>query len=98
MTKKQSGYFLEHLCTNLPLSNGIKIVFVLQRFHDEIGRTNSDVQKRDEQTDRQTNRQADKKLNVFWPPPRRVKTEPHQTWHGDGGTQARSYTSKTFGV
>jgi len=40
---------------NLPLSNGIKIVSVLQRLHGEIGRTISDVQKRYEQTDRQTN-------------------------------------------
>ena len=40
-----------------PLSNGIKIVSVLQRLHGEIGRTKSEVQKRDEQTDRQTNRQ-----------------------------------------
>ena len=40
--------------TNLPLSNGIKIVSVLQRLHGEIGRTNSDVQKRDGQTNRQT--------------------------------------------
>jgi len=40
--------------TNLPLSNGIKIVSVLQRLHGEIGRTISDVQKRDGQTDRQT--------------------------------------------
>ena len=50
--------------TNLPLSNGIKIVSVLQRLHGEIGRTISDVQKRDEQTDKQRNRQT-KKLNVF---------------------------------
>jgi len=45
-----------------PLSNGIKIVSVLQRLHGEIGRTISDVQKRDEQTDRQTDKQT-KKLN-----------------------------------
>ena len=47
---------VEHGCTttNLPLSNGIKIVSVLQRHHAEIGRTISYVQKRDEQTDRQT--------------------------------------------
>jgi len=34
---------VEHGCTttNLPLSNGIKIVSVLQRLHGEIGRTNS---------------------------------------------------------
>jgi len=44
--------------TNLPLSNGIKIVSVglLQCLHGEIGRTVSDVQKRDEQTDRQTDK------------------------------------------
>jgi len=54
---------VEHGCTttNLPLSNGIKIVSVLQRLHGEIGRTVSDVQKRGGQTDKQT----DKKLNVF---------------------------------
>jgi len=41
---------VEHGCTttNLPLSNDIKIVSVLQRLHGEIGRTISDVQKRDE--------------------------------------------------
>jgi len=38
--------------TNLPLSNGIKIISVLQCLHGEIGRTNSDVQKRDGQTKR----------------------------------------------
>jgi len=46
--------------TNLPSPNGIKIVSVLQRLHGEIGRTNSDVQKRDAQTNKQTNRQTDK--------------------------------------
>jgi len=45
---------------NLPLSNGIKIVSVLQRLHGEIGRTLPDVQKRDKQTD--------KKLNIFGRP------------------------------
>ena len=44
-----------------PTSDVIKIVSLLQRLHGEIGRTNLDVQKRDGQTDRQT----DKKLNVF---------------------------------
>jgi len=84
----------EHGCTttNLPLSNGIKIVSVLQCLHGEIGRTISDVQKRDGQTDRQT----DKKTQRFWPPRRRVKSEPHQTWHGDRGPRARSCTSKNF--
>ena len=28
---------------------------------------------------------AGKKLNVFWPPRRRVKSEPNQTWHADRG-------------
>jgi len=36
-------------------SNGIKIVSVLQRLHGEIVRTNSDVQQRDGQTDKQKN-------------------------------------------
>ena len=81
---------VEHGCTttNLPLSNGIKIVSVLQRLHGEIGRTNSDVQKRDGQTDKKTQR--------FWPPQRRVKSEPHQTWHGDRGPRTRSCTLKTL--
>jgi len=90
----QQSEKVEHRCTttNLPLSNGIKIVSVLQRHHGESWRTISDVQKRDEQTDRQRNRQ---KSQRFWPP--RVKSEPHQTWHGDRGPRARSCTSKTFG-
>ena len=67
---------VEHECTttNLPLSKGIKIVSLLQRLHGEIGRTISDVQKRDGQTDRQTDRQ---KTQRFWPRRRRVKSEPH---------------------
>jgi len=36
------------------------------------------------------------KTQRFWPP-RRVKSEPHQIWHGDRGPRARSCTSKTFG-
>ena len=82
---------VEHGCTatNLPLSNAIKIVSVLPRLRGEIGRTISDVQKRDEQTDKKTQR--------FWLPRRRVKSEPDQTWHGGRGPRARSCTSKTFG-
>ena len=51
---------VEHGCTttNLSLSNGIKIVCVIQRLHGEIWRTTCNVQKRDGQTDRQTNRQT----------------------------------------
>ena len=60
VTSCQQSEKLQHGCTitNLPLSNGIKIVSVLQRLHGEIGRTISDVQKRDEQTDRQTDKQT----------------------------------------
>jgi len=44
-----------------------------------------------------TDRQTDKKTQRFWPPWQRVKSEPHQTWHGDRGPPARSCTYKTFG-
>ena len=90
----QQSEKVEHGCTttNLPLSNGIKIVSILPRLHGQIGRTIADVQKRDEQTDK-----TDRQNNPFWPPRRRVKSEPHQTWHGDRGPRARSCTSKTFG-
>jgi len=88
----RQSYKVEHGCTttNLSLSNGIKTVSVLQRLHGEIWRTISDVPKRDEQTDKKTQR--------FWPPRQRVKSEPHQTWHGDRGPRARSCASKTVGV
>ena len=55
--KVEHGY----TTTNLPLSNGIKIISVLQRLHGKIGCTISDVQKRDGQNAWRT----DKKLNVF---------------------------------
>jgi len=42
---------VQHGCTT---TNVIKIVSVLQRLHGEIGRTISDVQKRDGQTDKHT--------------------------------------------
>ena len=47
---------VEHGCTttNFPLSHGIKFVYILQCLHGEIGRTTSDVQKRDGQTNKQT--------------------------------------------
>ena len=38
------------------IPNDIKIISVLQRLHGEIGSTNSDVQQRDRQTNRQTTR------------------------------------------
>ena len=85
---------VEHGCTttNLPLSNGIKIISVLQRLHGEIGQTNSDVSVTDKKASR-----TDKKLNVLSPTRRRVKSEPHQTWYGGRGPQARSCIFKTFG-
>jgi len=83
------------LQTFLPLSNGIKIVSVLQRLHGEIRRTISGVQKRDEQTDRQTD--GETKTQRFWPPRRRVKSEPYQTWHDDRRPPAHSCPSETFG-
>jgi len=49
--KVEHGY----TTTNLPLSNGIKIVSILQRLNGEIGGTISDVQTRDEQTNKQKN-------------------------------------------
>ena len=45
-------------------------------------------------TNKQTNRQ---KTQRFCPPRRRVKSEPHQTWHGDRGPRTRSFTWKMFG-
>ena len=51
------------------------------------------VQKRDGQTNKQANRE---KNSSFWSPRRRVKSELHQTWHGDSGPRARSCTSETF--
>jgi len=43
-------------------------------------------------------RESDKKTQRFWPPRWQVKSDPHQAWHGDGGPQARCWTSQTFGV
>ena len=66
---------------NLGMPNGIKVVSVLQRLHGEVGRTISDVQKRDGQTDKQTNRQTDKKLNVFATPAAgEIRAPPSLAW------------------
>jgi len=77
-TKKWIAAEVEHVCTttNLPLSNGIKIVSVLQRLYREIGRAISDVQKRDEQTDRQT------KNSTFLATPAagEIRAPPNLTW------------------
>jgi len=47
-------------------------------------------------TDTQTNKQT--KIQRFWPPRRWVKSEPHQTFHGDRRPRACSCISKTFRV
>ena len=74
----QQSEKVEHRCTttNLPLSNGIKIVSVLQRLHSEIRRTISDVQKSDEQIDRQT------KNSTFLATPAagEIRVLPNLTW------------------
>jgi len=66
VAKWQQSEKVEHgyTTTNLPISNGIKIVSVLQRRHGEIRRTISDFKS---VMDRHTNKQSDrqtKKLNV----------------------------------
>ena len=93
VASSQQSDKVEHGCTTtkFPLSNGIKIVSVLQRLNGEIGRTICDVQKRDGQT------QTDKKLNVFGDPGGGEIRAPPNLGHGDRGPRARSCTSKTFG-
>jgi len=73
---------VEHGCTttNLPLSNGIKIVSVLQRLHGEIGRTITDVQKRDEQTDKQTNKQTNKQTKNSTFLAGEIRAPPNLAW------------------
>jgi len=72
----QQSEKVEHGCTtaNLPLSNGIKIVSVLHRLHGKIGRRNSDVQKRDGQTD--------KKNSTFLATPSagEIRAHPNLAW------------------
>jgi len=48
---------------------------------------------------RRTNKQTDrqKQTQRFWPPRRRAKSEPQQSWHGDIGPRARSCILETFG-
>jgi len=81
----QQAEKLEHECTttNLPPSNGIKIVSVLQRLHGEIGRTISDAQKREEQTDRQTDRQTNRQKNSTFlaaPAAGDIRAPPNLAW------------------
>jgi len=68
---------VEHGCTttNLLLSNGIKIVSVLQRLSGEIGRTISDVQKCNEQTNKQT-----KTSFLATPAANEIQAPPNLAW------------------
>jgi len=54
VAKLRQSENVEHKCTttNLPLSNGIKYVSILKCLHGNIGRTISDVQNRDGQTNK----------------------------------------------
>ena len=76
----QQSQKVEHGCTttNLPLSNGIKIFSVFQRLHGEIARTNSDVQKPNGHTDKQT----DKKTQRFLATPAagKIRAPPNLAW------------------
>ena len=71
---------VEHGCTtiNLPLSNGVKIVFVLQRYHGEIGRTISDAQKRGGQK----KRDGQTKYSTFFANPAagEIRALPNLAW------------------
>ena len=73
---------VEHGCTstNLPLPNGIKIVSVLQRLHGEIECTNSDIQKRDEQTNKQTARQTKNSTFLATPAAGEIRALPNLAW------------------
>jgi len=80
----QSAYWqqsekVEHQCTttNVPLSNGIKIVSVVQRLHGKIGRTVSAIQKRDRQTDKQTEKNS---LFLAAPAAGEIRAPPNLAW------------------
>ena len=81
---------VEHGCTttNFPLSMASKSFLYSNAFMAKSGAQTLTFKS---VTDIQT------KTQRFWLPRLRVKSEPHQTWHRDRGTQARSFTSKTFG-
>jgi len=63
--------------TSPPLPNGIKIVSVLQRLDGEIGRTISDVQKLDGQTDKQTDKQTKNSTFLATPAARETPAPPN---------------------
>jgi len=83
----QQSEKVEHGCTTtkFPLSNGIKIVSVLQRLHGEIGRTISDVKS---VTNKQTDRQRKNSTFLAAPAASEIRAP---------SPRARSCTSETFG-
>jgi len=93
VTNWQQSEKVEHACTtrNLPHPAISKSFLYSNNVMAKLGAQSLTVKS---VTNRQTNRQ---KTQRFWPPRRRVKSELHQTWHGDRGPRARSCTSKTFG-
>ena len=82
VTNSQQSQKVGHGCTttNLPLSNGIKIVSVLQRLHGESGRTISDVQKRHGQTDKQTDKQTKNSTFLATPAAGEIRAPPNLAW------------------
>ena len=76
VTNWQQSDKVEHVCTttNLPLSNGIKIVSVLERLYGKIRCTISDIQKCDGQTA--------KKNSMFLATPAagETRTPPNLAW------------------
>jgi len=77
-------------CTikNLPLSNGIKSFLYSSDF---MGKSCTQTLTLKCTRDTLTNTQR------FWPPQWQVKSELHQTQHGDKGPRAHSCIAKTFG-
>ena len=73
---------VEYGCTttNLPLPNGIKIVSVLHRLHGEIGRTNSDIHKRDGETDKPTDKQTKNSTFLATPAAGEIRAPPNLAW------------------
>ena len=80
----QQSEKVEHGCitTNLRLSNGIKILSVLQRLHGEIGRTSCtcNFQTRGEQTNKQANRQTKNSTFLAAPAAGEIHAPPSLAW------------------
>ena len=81
-TDRQTDRQKTHKNHKPSLYNGINTVSVVERLRGEIGRTNSGVQKRDEQANRQTDRQSGRQnLNVFGRPGAgEIRAPPNLAW------------------